>query len=309
MLPPFPVFVTLVAFVLTLVSKLLPCKSVDRGLAFHEYAPIFVGLVSYREDYLPVILHTLARAAHPDRVKFGLVEYVGHPDDSIVHRLPHHLQNKVHVHTVAIANKQSLARARQLCHRQLHGFEHWCVFMKRIFLVQDWDIVLTAGATDDAIVCPVVSRRATPMFPTASVADDAGRRILVTAKMPFVLPMERHVPIAICTDDLLCCDASHVPDVLLHDSIENRSSYLWTRGFQFVSPTTHVGRKTNEYLPQIDEAENEHVGSWYAHVNWCKSSLGMTNNPNETEAISKYGSVAACRLAVEMRDATTRGSA
>jgi hypothetical protein len=266
---------------------------------------IFVACVSFRSaTCLDFVLSLFDKAAAPARLRVGVVEYIGHPTESLALRMPADMRAVVRVHTVAISSATTLAAARRLCVRQLFNHEALCVFANEIHLEAGWDAEVVRGASPRAVFTALVGLRRRAMFPVLEATPD-GR--LALRRRPFAERVGGVVDVVACAADFAVCAPEDVDALLAHDGFEARTASLCERGLRIVSSTALLGTlavRVHQLPAADDDASRQLTARWRASLDMARASLGLTEaalRRGTSEAVAKYGSTAACQLALDLR--------
>lgn len=301
MVLPLPILVLLVAILTHMYSKLLQTKQsgVDERNEVLDANSIFVVCVSFRSaTCLEFVRSAINKAKHPGRLHFAIIEYIGRPEESLVHLIPFAIKKNVSIQSFAISSASTLAHARWIAFREFYRHETICLFLNEINIVPLWDEVIVSHFDPEHVFSVLIGSRMVSVFPIVSAVYGS---VIAVKKRNFITKVDDPVAVILCTEDVIACSASNVDAVLKYDGLEMRNAFLHNMHIQTFTTTDVLGAKAVNIkkLPyKMSNDDKKMIGDWIASLQLVKIRLGLTERCHTGEAIAKYGTVQACRLAL-----------
>ena len=311
---PFACVMFICAVCASLVSRMLE-KVRCRSRALPNALPtIFVGVVSFCDREWPKQIEEFMHAAsHPDRVVFGVIEYVHSAEESLEEALPARWRHIVRLHTVSERIAKSQREARSLCLQKLFRDETYVLFSRSIHPVAAWDELLIRSCAENSslVLTTQLSQTTTSTYPRIEIKD--GRAVVTDAEM--LLATDESVPILVWRPDFVFGPSEHMGHMLEHSDDFEVSGALASRSIRIMAPGRCVGtrashprglksaRSRSAYSAQAVEYAKSMGVDLVAETTTSRARLGITPTPEASETIAKFGSVVAARVALQTAEA------
>lgn len=295
---PIPVIILLIAVISQLISKFVS-TSKDTLISYSDAKSLFVVCISFRSSScFDFVYDILRKAKNPQRLHIAVIEFIGHPEETMLYSIPHQFKNKISIQSLAISSATTLASARKLAFNEFYRNEDICLFLNEINIVEHWDSIITSNFSKEYVLSIMIGKKDASVFP--SIPNVYGTAVSVKAKK---FQTNVNVPFGtlLCTEDVIACDEKHVDTLLKYDSIEMRNANISQMKIPVFTTTTFLGSKAvvlNKIPATVTEDDKATINQWINTFDPIKARLGLTKLLQTPEAIAKFGTVQACRLAL-----------
>ena len=163
----------------SLISKIM--NGFKRTMTVSESgSSVFVGIVSFCDSQWPLQVQQLMESAtSPQRLRFGVVEYVERAEDTQEASIPSKWRSFVRIYTVSECIASSQREARMLCYEQMYSEEHFVMFSRSIDAVKGWDDMLVDACDGTTVISTRLSTASVAIFPAVRLRREGEVRIVI----------------------------------------------------------------------------------------------------------------------------------
>jgi hypothetical protein len=276
---------------------------------------IFVMIVSYKDQqWLDNVSSMFNSARFPQRIFFGIMEYVSHPSESKAEDVPERMRNHVRVLTHMENKTSTLAKSRKIILDNLFRNEKYIMATRSIDVKHDWDEYLC----QQYMLLPSQQSVLTSHLQKTSVFAKI-KEIDENLNFKFALqPLFNHMmskPISsiVCSHSFIFCLSEYKDLIVKDDTDVGISALLHSQNVRFYYTQHSIGTRSlhprgvrsktktivgqdvlDLYLTAYILDGNETLNNF--------SKNGLSRNFNRNEAMAKYGSLKNANLALELSD-------
>lgn len=295
-------FVLIAIILLSLFHKCLG-KKTDVAQSYNS--TIFVVLVAYRDKNWPIQVHNmLSNACSPKSIRFGVLEFVA--DASEMNRVLGNWSKNVRIYTLSHNVASSLRKARALCIEKLYDNEEFTVLTRAGYFAKDWDSTLITNYTSNSILTSNMLDKLT--FPVFRLK----KKCLVVKNKCLQHSYGKNVPSLFLYLDFVFMSSEQIKLALhtsnefdLVDHLKNNHISLFVPGVHILQHATHpIGITITQTKVASREQSSRFLNGDDNTILPSALYMGMVNDDDGEEAVTKYKSITEARIARQSYEAS-----